>query len=397
MLVALSAILSVWAQAGGFGDAIAEGADEFGEVPKIRRMSKNGVKGVFGNLKADREWTLITFQQGADEDEATIWSWGDGERSLTLAGTGRGGVKLSSTKGDRRKMHAVKNHIPHFARQFHCYAVTHTAGSTDIALYVDGKKAGDDLTFNAKGFGGELKFGTLVKEFRYYTMAFGEDTIAQIADANPPVPDILPAVKAKSGTVETNAALRLGFDLPDNLVIGEENEKKLVAKGILARLEAGSAKSIRLEQGGTLALGSEGLVLEMDEGLRIKGEPVSFEGGTLMTYGKQTASIRSPLPIQLEGKTKIVTQGTLAVRTGLAGPGDIVKEGPGVLGLQFPCSEATGRLVVEKGTLVLGADASWGGTVVLKPGTTLKCPNPDSAIGQLENKGGKVVTEGGKR
>lgn len=397
MLAALAAIASVQAQSGVFGEALSDSADEFGNVPKIRRVAKNGTKGVYGALQADREWTLITFQQGVDTDEAPIWTWGEDNRELALVGTGRGGVKLSSRKDGSRKMHAVKNHIAHFGRQFHCYAVTHTAGSTDITLYVDGCKAGEDLYFSAKGFGGQLKFGAPVKEFRYYDTAFGEDTLREIADANPPVPANLPVVKAKPGTVETNAVLRLGCDLPDHLAIGEENEKKLIAKGIAAKLEAGSPRSIRLEEGGTLALGREGLVFEMDEGVRVKGSPVSFEGGTLMTYEKAAASIRSPLPIQLEGKTKIVTQGTLAVRTRMEGTGDIVKEGPGVLGLQFSCSEATGRLVVEKGTLVLGADATWGGTVVLKSGATLKCPDPDSAIGRLENKGGKVVTEGGKQ
>ena len=397
MLAIMAAIAPVQAQSGAFGEVLSDRADEFGNVPKIRRVSKNGVKGVFGEIKADKEWTLVTIQKGVDEDEAPVWTWGDETRSLALAGTGRGGVKLSSRQDDKRKMHAVKNHIAHFDRQFHCYAVTHTAGSTDIALYVDGRKAGEDLHFGAKGFGGQLKFGALVKEFRYYDTAYGEATLLEMADANPPVPADLPAVKVKSGTVETNAVLQLGCDLPDHLVIGEENEKKLVAQGIRARLEAGNPRSIRLEKGGVLALGSEGLTLEMDEGLRVKGEPVVFDGGTLMTYEKAAASIRSPLPISLEDRTKIVTQGTLAIRTGLTGPGDLVKEGPGVLGLQFPCNEATGRLVVEKGTLVLGAEATWGGTVVLKPGATLKCPRPDSAIGRLENKGGKVVTEGGKQ
>lgn len=448
MATVLAFGLQAVAQSTDFGELMADGTDEVNTLPKFRiyftgqfksvgetkpdwdrNLRKNrtewtasmkGAQGAlklqegcypwFRNLQLDKEWTIITIQKGEDKEGALLWALGSGHGrgsyTFGLEGTGRGGVKLVSWHGHSAdvKLLAIKNSIPYYDKQFHMYAVVHPANSTQVSLYVDGKLAGESLEFDQSGCSSEFCFGSQfwgaasphcgstsseIAEFRYYDTAFGESTLLLMASQNDPWPGDLPPIKVKLGTVDTNSVLRLGFELPEKLEVGEDGEKKLVVKGLLAQCGIGSEKSLTLGKGGVLAFGSEGLWFDSNYA-KGRENSISISGGALVAYDKAPSFIKSMAPIHVEGRLRLVNNGTLAVRTGIEGDGDIAKEGPGILGLQYPCDNATGRLVITSGALVMGPAATWGGTVVLMKGTTLKCVSL-KAIKKLDNRGGKVI------
>ncbi len=376
--------------------------------PKGALKLQSGCHPWFRNMTLDKEWTIITIQKGEDEDGSLLWSIGSGHgrggRSFGLAGTGRSGVKLIGWTGRQPdvKLFAVRNSIPYYDKQFHVYAVVHPANSGKVVLYVDGKKAGEAGEFDPSGCSTEMCFGSQfrdastpnrdsetseIAEFRYYDTALGESAMLQIASRNEPWPGDLPPIKTALGTIDTNAVLRLGFELPENLEIGEDGEKKLVARGVLAQCGIGGEKSLSLGKGGILGIGSGGLLFDSNYA-KGRTNTVEFTGGTLISY--EPSFVKSMAPIRVEGRVRIFNRGTMAIRASLEGDGDIVKDGPGVLGIQYPCDNATGRLVVMNSTLVMGHAATWGGTVVLMKGTTLKCATV-KAIKNLQNKGGKII------
>lgn len=425
-----------------FGEVLETDADEFGVEPQFRVAFNGGLKSSgqtaphwsqkfkrgkveweasplgekgamklqdgcypgFDNCKFNGGWTIAAMIKGVDDNGAVLLAAGDaGGKFLALVGNGRGGVKLvaSDGKSGELKLLAIQENIPYYDRQFHLYALVHPAGSTTVDLYVDGEAAAGYGKFGPSGCSSDLLLGTChggakeplkgasgaaIAELRVYDAAYGEDTMAQLASYNNPWPSELPEPKAVQGIADTNAVLRLGFDLPETMTVGGDGEKRLAAKGVL--VASGNA-SLRLEKGGSLALGPEGVVVERAEG---EEPPVCLAGGTVLTYAKAPSQIKSASPVRLEGRVKFGNNSTLAIRAALEGDGEIVKEGSGTLGLQFPCDNATGKLTVKKGMLVLGPDATWGGTVTLMPGATLKCANP-GVIKNLQNKGGKIVAK----
>ena len=195
---------------------------------------------------------------------------------------------------------------------------------------------------------------------------------------------------AKS-VVDTNTVVRLGYELPSRVVVGKGGQKRVYAKGLLAQCAIGEPKRFELRDGGALALGSAGFRFDSNYA-RGGTNDVIFAGGAIACF--EPSSLRSAAPIALAGTVRIVTRHKLLVRASLAGSGSIVKQGADTLGLQYPCEQATGQLVVEAGTVVFGSAASWGGTVVVKRGATVKCQSV-SVLGKLEKETGAKIVETG--
>ena len=191
--------------------------------------------------------------------------------------------------------------------------------------------------------------------------------------------------------IDTNTVVRLGYELPDSVVVGAGARKKVYAKGLLAQCAIGKEKRFELRDGGALALGSAGFRFDSNYAKGRTNEVV-FSGGAIAAF--EPSYIRSAAPIRLDGVVRVVGRHQLLMRTAFEGPGTLVKRGRGMMGLQYPCPGATGEIVVEEGTLVLGSAASWGGTVKVKKGATLKCPRL-SAIGRLVREAGASVVESG--
>lgn len=196
--------------------------------------------------------------------------------------------------------------------------------------------------------------------------------------------------------VDKSTVVRLGFELPNSVVIGKRGEPgvtsdRVVAKGVLAQCAIGEPKRFELAASGVLALGSEGFLFDSNYA-RGRTNEVVFSGGTIGSF--EPSFIRTAAPIKLTGTVRASAKYNLIVRASFEGPGNIVKSKGGILAMQYPCKKATGRLVIEEGMLALGPAASWGGTVVLKRGTTLKCPSV-KAIGRLVKDPGAKVEEVG--
>ena len=195
---------------------------------------------------------------------------------------------------------------------------------------------------------------------------------------------------AKS-VIDTNTVVRLGYELPSRVVVGKGGQKRVYAKGLLAQCAIGEPKRFELRDGGALALGSAGFRFDSNYA-RGGTNDVVFSGGAIACF--EPSYLRSAAPIALTGTVRVWARHRLLVRASLAGPGSIVKQGADTLGLQYPCEQATGRLVVEAGTVVLGPAASWGGTVVVKRGATVKCPSV-AVLGKLEKEPGAKIVETG--
>ena len=195
---------------------------------------------------------------------------------------------------------------------------------------------------------------------------------------------------AKS-VIDTNTVVRLGYELPDSVVVGKGFQKRVYAKGLLAQGAIGNPKRFELRDGGALALGSAGFRFDSNYA-RGRTNEVVFAGGAIASF--EPSFIRSAAPIALTGTVRAITKYNLILRTSFAGPGDIVKRGGAMMGVQYPCPGASGRLVVEEGMVVFGPAASWGGTVVVKKGATVKVPHLKS-IAKLERENGAKVVETG--
>ena len=183
---------------------------------------------------------------------------------------------------------------------------------------------------------------------------------------------------AKS-VIDTNTVVRLGYELPDSVVVGAGAREKVYAKGLLAQCAIGNEKRFELRDGGALALGSAGFRFDSNYA-KGRTNDVVFAGGAIAAF--EPSYIRSAAPVRLVGKVRVVVRHPLVLRASFEGGGSLVKTGGEVMGLQYPCPGATGEIIVENGTLLFGPAASWGGTVVLKKGAVLKCPG-FSAIGRI--------------
>ena len=196
--------------------------------------------------------------------------------------------------------------------------------------------------------------------------------------------------------VDKTTVVRLGFELPDNVVIGKRGaagttSDRVVAKGLLAQCAIGEPKSFVLRNGGALALGSAGFRFDSNYAKGLTNT-VEFAGGTIASF--EASYIRTAAPIRLSGTLKAVTKYNLIVRASFEGDGTIVKTREGILALQYPCEKATGKIIVEEGTLALGPAASWGGTIVLRRRASLKCAST-KVIGKLVKESGASVEETG--
>ena len=193
---------------------------------------------------------------------------------------------------------------------------------------------------------------------------------------------------AKS-VIDTNTVVRLGYELPDSVVVGAGAREKVYAKGLLAQCAIGSEKRFELRDGGALALGSAGFRFDSNYA-KGRTNDVVFAGGAIAAF--EPSYIRSAAPVRLVGKVRVVVRHPLVLRASFEGGGSLVKTGGEVMGLQYPCPGATGEIIVENGTLLFGPAASWGGTVVLKKGAVLKCPG-FSAIGRIVREKGSSAVE----
>ena len=150
--------------------------------------------------------------------------------------------------------------------------------------------------------------------------------------------------------VDTNTVVRLGYELPDAVVVGAGARKKVYAKGLLAQCAIGREKRFELRDGGALALGSAGFRFDSNYA-KGRTNDVVFAGGAIAAF--EPSYIRSAAPIRLEGRVRVVARHPLALRASFEGPGAFAKTGEGLMGLQYPCPGATGEIVVEEGTLLL--------------------------------------------
>ena len=375
------------------------------------RLGANGFFPSITNMSFGDEWTIVAIAKGVDAEGAIIWSSGTargkGSRALALAATGKGGVKLVQWWGGAAdgKLLAMKD-VVHFGQQFHVYAVTKGADGA-VALWVDGKKAGESREFAADGLVGEFTFGSFhwagkgggcaavegveLDDWRVYDTALGEVQLLQIANGNAPWPEGLPMPKEKiSAFIDTNSVLRLGYEIPERIVIGTDGEKRLYAKGVLAQGGIGGEKRFELGAGGQFALGAGGFVFDSNYA-RARTNEVVFSGGALLSF--EPTFVKSGAPIQLRGTSRLIANRQLVVRASFEGDGNLVKTGEGTLGLQYPCDRATGKLTVANGsTVVLGPAATWGGTIELAKGATLKCVSAN-VVGRIVKAAGAKVIE----
>ncbi|MGN0855534.1 MAG: rhamnogalacturonan lyase [Kiritimatiellia bacterium] len=191
--------------------------------------------------------------------------------------------------------------------------------------------------------------------------------------------------------IDTNTVMRLGYELPDRVVLGADGRKKIYAKGILAQCALGAPKHFELKPGGAMLLGSAGFLFDSNYACA-RTNAVVFAGGGIANF--EPSFIKSAAPVELSGRVSLIARHRLLLRTSFAGDGTLVKTGRETLGLQYPCPAATGVLSVEEGALVMGPAASWGGTVRLAKGTVLTCPSL-ACIGRLEKAPGARVVETG--
>ncbi len=364
----------------------------------------------FGSLSLGAEWSIVVIAKGV-EGEKMIFTLGDGRgrgaKSIGLAGTGKGGVKLVTWHGrqEDNSLIAMKN-VVHFDKQFHVYAIVKQE-SGHLSLWVDGKKAGEPREFDQSGMGTNLRLGAFhwvgkaaglengegveIDDFRVYDTALSEVQILQVASANAPWPEGLPMPRERvSAYIDTNSVLRLGYEIPENVVIGEGGEKRLYAKGVLAQCGIGGEKRFELRPGGLFALGGEGLVFDSNYA-RARTNELVFAGGAIAAF--EPTMIKSAAPIRLEGDIKLIASKSLAIRASIEGTGNIVKGGAATLGLQYPCDKATGKLTVSTPSmLVIGPAGSWGGTVELTRGATLRCVSTNQ-IGKIIAPPGSFVKQ----
>ena len=276
--------------------------------------------------------------------------------------------------------------VANWDRQFHLYALVRDADGRE-ALYVDGRPAKD----SAKGFAVWRERGAEIAEYRVYDTPLSEQQLLQVANGNRPWPHMASKARESIAFVDTNAVLRLGYELPAETVLGEGGEKKLYAKGVLAQCSIGEPKRFELRDGGALAIGSGGFLFDSNYAHGRTNEVV-LSGGALAAY--EHSFLKSAAPVRLAGSVKLIARDTFVIRSSFEGDGDLVKSGDGTVGLQYPCENAKGRLVVSKGTVVIGPAGSWGGTVEVKPGATLRCASA-SVVGRLvKSPGAKVVETG---
>ena len=361
------------------------------------------------NVPMSDEWSIVVVAKGVDRENAIILSSGTarrkGSRAFGLVGTGKGGVKLVQWWGssNEQKLLAMKDVI-HFDKQFHTYSIVYS-GNGEISLWVDGKKAGESKEFESNGLVGIMDFGAFhwsmgggcalgegveIAEWRFYETALAEAQLLQIAGGNEPWPEGLPTPKEKiSAFVDTNSVLRLGYEIPADIKIGTDGERRLYAKGVLAQCGIGPLKRFELAKGGLFAIGAEGFVFDSNYA-KARTNEVVFSGGALAAF--EPSYMKSAAPIKLSGDVKLMLRERLIVRASFEGDGNIEKSGSGLLALQYPCENATGTLTVSKGALVLGPVGSWAGTVKLEKGTELRCPSL-SAIGNLVKDAGAKVVE----
>ena len=124
--------------------------------------------------------------------------------------------------------------------------------------------------------------------------------------------------------VDTNTVVRLGYELPDSVVVGAGARQKVYARGILAQCAIGKEKRFELAEGGALAIGSDGFRFDSNYA-KGRTNDVVFAGGAIASF--EPSFIRSAAPIRLEGKVRVVTRQPLALRASFEGRGAFVKLG----------------------------------------------------------------------
>ena len=100
---------------------------------------------------------------------------------------------------------------------------------------------------------------------------------------------------AKS-VIDTNTVVRLGYELPDSVVVGAGAREKVYAKGLLAQCAIGSEKRFELRDGGALALGSAGFRFDSNYA-KGRTNDVVFAGGAIAAF--EPSYIRSAAPVRL--------------------------------------------------------------------------------------------------
>ena len=94
--------------------------------------------------------------------------------------------------------------------------------------------------------------------------------------------------------VDTNTVVRLGYELPDAVVVGAGARKKVYAKGLLAQCAIGREKRFELADGGALALGAAGFRFDSNYA-KGRTNDVVFAGGAIASF--EPSFIRSAAPI----------------------------------------------------------------------------------------------------
>ena len=193
------------------------------------------------------------------------------------------------------------------------------------------------------------------------------DEVVDIEEAPAENPD---APKKIPDTVDTNALLRLGFELPEKFVLGADSGKKLYAKGLLAQCAYGGEKRIELAKGGQLAIGALGLEFDSNY-VRNATNRLVFSGGALAAFDKATVKSAAPIVLQAGSATRVIVPKSLLFKAGFEGDGDLTVAGAGKVGFFADSPNAKGTLTLSGVNAVFAPGVRWGGRIVTQKGATI--------------------------
>ena len=102
--------------------------------------------------------------------------------------------------------------------------------------------------------------------------------------------------RSAKSVIDANTVVRLGYELPDEVVVGAGGRPQVLGKGVLAQCALGKPKRFELRTGGTLNLGRAGFRFDSNYARGGTNEVV-FAGGTISSF--EPSFLRSAAPIKV--------------------------------------------------------------------------------------------------
>lgn len=182
-------------------------------------------------------------------------------------------------------------------------------------------------------------------------------------------------LRSLGGTFTGNAAVRFGWDGQINWTIGDGESADGTATVNVPGLQSGNGRYqnavLTLKQGGTLNLGGFGF--QSNSSVSI----YNFAGGILNFSADSQITNPGGITLVADTTTTLDTgANTVTNNAVVAGTGNLTKAGSGTL-LFATSSSATGTLLVDEGTLMLGDGVIWSGTVSVGVNGTLDITDED--------------------